>query len=151
LNWLAGLLIETGCMKDAQRDEPQCKAVWAEFAETLVRASAAPQGLPDLPLVTLANMARAGSKQARLELGIRFEEGRGLARDLKRARSLYRQAATSSGGQVPVYSPAVGNSPGRVIMINTGPVVPGLPEAAQRLRALEVREDDRTRDDRGDQ
>jgi len=91
---------------------------------------------PDLQ--SLASRARAGDKQAQLELGIRFEEGRGVERDLKKARKLYAKAAASSGGRIWVYSPPVGNgTSGRVIPVNAGPRQHGLAEAKRRLEGLE--------------
>ena len=92
----------------------------------------------NLPLKVLARRAQAGVKAAQLELGIRFEEGRGVERDLGKARALYRLAASTSGGQIWIYSPPVGNgSSGRVIPVNTGPKQVGLAEAKRRLEAVE--------------
>ena len=89
-------------------------------------------------LHSLASRAQSGDKQAQLELGIRFEEGRGVTRDLKKARKLYAKAATSSGGTIWVYSPPVGNgTSGRVIPVNAGPRQHGLAEAKRRLEGLE--------------
>ena len=89
-------------------------------------------------LQSLASRAQSGDKQAQLELGIRFEEGRGVTRDLKKARKLYAKAATSSGGTIWVYSPPVGNgTSGRVIPVNAGPRQHGLAEAKRRLEGLE--------------
>lgn len=48
-------------------------------------------------LQSLARRAEAGDKQAQLELGIAYEEGRGVAVDLGRARDLYFDAATDEG------------------------------------------------------
>lgn len=90
----------------------------------------------DTPLSTLARLASGGDKHAQLELGIRFEEGRGVERDLKKAKKLYGKAASGSGGQIWVYSPPVGNSPGRVIPLDTGPKQFGLAEAKRRLERL---------------
>ena len=93
--------------------------------------------LDEMELGRLAQRANTGDKHAQLELGIRFEEGRGVERDLKKARKLYGKAASDSGGTIWVYSPPVGNSPGRVIPLNTGPKFNGLTEAKKRLIALE--------------
>jgi TPR repeat protein len=46
-------------------------------------------GAADAELQSLARRAQAGDKQARLELGVRYEEGRGVVRDLERAERLY--------------------------------------------------------------
>jgi len=85
----------------------------------------------------LAQRARTGDKQAQLALGIRFEEGNGVAQDRDRAIALYRQASSNSGGTIWVYSPAVGNGTrGRIIPIDRGPAQVGLPEAKARLLLL---------------
>ncbi len=84
--------------------------------------------LDEMELGSLAQRASTGDKHAQLELGIRFEEGRGVERDLKKARKLYGKAASDSGGTIWVYSPPVGNSPGRVIPLNTDPKFNGLTE-----------------------
>jgi TPR repeat protein len=91
----------------------------------------------DPELQQLARRAQTGDKQAQLELGIRYEEGRGVLRDLDRAERLYRGAAAASGGRTWVYSPSVrkGGS-GRAIPVDRGPRQPGLAEAARRLAAL---------------
>jgi len=91
-----------------------------------------------MPLTALASEAQGGSKQAQMELGIRFEEGRGVERDLGKARKLYGSAASDSGGTIWVYSPPVGNgTSGRTIPVNTGPKRSGLAEAKRRLEGLE--------------
>lgn len=96
-----------------------------------------PGGMAAMSLAALARQAQAGSKRAQLELGIRFEEGIGVAPDLRKARKLYGKAASASGGTLWVYSPPVGNgTSGRVIPINQGPRQPGLAEAQRRLAAL---------------
>lgn len=93
-------------------------------------------GAADADLQQLAYRARAGDKHAQLELGKRYEEGRGLHRHLGRAIRLYRLASTPSGGQVWIYSPPVLGSPGTVVPFYLGPREPGLIEAATRLTAL---------------
>lgn len=99
-----------------------------------------PSGIASMSLTSLARMASAGSKNAQLELGIRFEEGIGVSRDFDKARKLYGKAATTTGGTLWVYSPPVGNgTSGRVIPIDRGPRQPGLQEATQRLQALDRR------------
>ncbi len=97
-------------------------------------------GAADPELQSLAQRARAGDKQAQLELGIRYEEGRGVPVDLARARRLYRLAARDSGGTIWVYSPPVGeNGRGQVIPLNTGVPQSGLREALLRLDRIEGR------------
>jgi len=91
-----------------------------------------------MPLSTLASKAQGGDKQAQLELGIRFEEGNGVARDMDNARKLYAKAAADSGGTIWIYSPPVGNgTSGRVIPVDTGPKRTGLAEAKRRLGKAE--------------
>ena len=81
--------------------------------------------------------AMSGDKQAQLDLGIRFEEGLGVRRDLRKAKKLYLKAASDSGGTIWVYSPPVGNgTSGRVIPLQSGIKVSGLAEANRRLRAI---------------
>jgi len=89
------------------------------------------------PLAALARRAALGDKLAQLDLGIAFEEGRGTARDLRMARSLYARAASDSGGPVWVYQPPVGGGSGRVVSIDRGPRIAGLPDARRRLAALD--------------
>jgi hypothetical protein len=91
----------------------------------------------DMVLRNLAARAKAGDKQAQLELGIAFEEGRGVPQDLGKAEKLYRLAASDSGGTMWVYSPPVRNGGnGRVISMDRGPVESGLAEASRRLTAM---------------
>lgn len=83
----------------------------------------------------LAQRARAGEKQAQLDLGIRFEEGDGVPQDAGRASKLYRQAASDSGGTIWVYTPSPGNgAKGRVIPVDRGPRQAGLDDAKKRLQ-----------------
>lgn len=113
-----------------------CQAIAQQLAELEQRRPALVLGrsYADMPLPQLASAAQGGNKEAQLELGIRFEEGRGVARDLGKAKKLYAKAASDSGGPIWVYSPAVGNgTKGRVIAVNTGPKRSGLVEAKKRL------------------
>lgn len=97
-------------------------------------------GNADPTIWDLAIRAREGDRQAQLDLGIRFEEGRGIAPDVARAIQLYRLAASDSGEPIWVYSPSVRNGErGRVSRIETGPRVVGLKEARSRLKALKMR------------
>jgi len=88
----------------------------------------------------LAQRAQAGDKQAQLDLGIRFEEGNGVPRDIKRTMKLYRQAASDSGGMMWVYSPSPGGgAPARVTPVDKGPRQAGLDEAKRKLCKIRSR------------
>jgi TPR repeat protein len=50
--------------------------------------------------------AANGSAEAALELGIRYEEGRGVVRDFARAAALYRAAANPVPGLTVLYTPS---------------------------------------------
>ena len=94
-------------------------------------------GAADPERQALARRAQAGDKHAQLELGIRYEEGRGVRIDLERAELLYAAAARPGRQLMHIYSPPVGRErTGRVIAVNTGVPSPGLIEAADRLAAL---------------
>jgi len=94
-------------------------------------------GGADPAVQALAARASSGDKQAQLDLGIRFEEGTGVARDLTAAKKLYRQAASDSGGTIWVYTPPVGNgTSGRVVSMDIQPRNAGLRNARSRLVAL---------------
>lgn len=95
-------------------------------------------GQADPELQQFASRARAGNKHAQLELGIRFEEGRGVERDIAKARDMYRLAASDSGGTVWVYVPPTAKGlRGRVIPVTSRQKTSGLAEAKARLDALE--------------
>jgi len=101
--------------------------------------SLAPGAAPT-DLQALAERAQAGDKHAQYELGMRFQEGRGVSADLVRARQLYRSAAADTGGTVFVYqSPTRKGDSGHVIPVDTGPENEGLLEARLRLAATTVR------------
>ena len=91
----------------------------------------------DPELQDLARRAQAGDKQAQLELGIRFEEGRGVAADLERAKKLYEAAAGSAGGTLLVYAPGANGRPGQWIPMSSGRESAGLPAAYLRLIGLD--------------
>jgi hypothetical protein len=97
-------------------------------------------GGADPAIQSLASRAASGDKWAQLELGIRFEEGSGVPMDWRRAERLYAGAARATGGTIMVYVPPVrrGGS-GSVMPVSTGPRMPGLPEARERLQALRKR------------
>jgi hypothetical protein len=88
-------------------------------------------------LQLLARRAQAGDKRAQLNLGIRYEEGRGVPQDLKRARELYQRAAATTGGTMWVYQPPVSKgAKGGVVPVDSGPKLYGLQEAKRRLARL---------------
>jgi hypothetical protein len=76
-------------------------------------------GAADPDLQSLARRARAGDRSAQLELGSRYEHGRGVVRDPARAAALYRRAAAGTTGAQQVYLPPVGkHGQGRVVRID---------------------------------
>ncbi|MBD58620.1 MAG: hypothetical protein CL808_00660, partial [Citromicrobium sp.] len=78
-----------------------------------------------------------------------FEEGRGVACDPGKARTLYGRAAATTGGTIWVYQPPVGNgTTGRTVPLDTGPREVGLPAASERLASLEDRLDRAEREGR---
>jgi hypothetical protein len=87
-------------------------------------------------LQQLARQAQAGDKHAQLELGIRYEEGRGVPVDPKRAGRLYRLAASDRGGDIHVFSPPVGSNSSATILSIQRPQQLGLLEAKVRLERL---------------
>jgi hypothetical protein len=94
-------------------------------------------GAADPELQSLARRGQGGDKHAQLELGIRYEEGRGVPANLDRASYLYEQAARTSGGRTQVYVPPVApQTRGHVVTVGAGPRQPGLMEAATRLQRL---------------
>lgn len=91
-------------------------------------------------LSKLACQASSGNKVAQLELGIRYENGIGVSRDVLKAERLYTRAARSDRSGRYVYSPPVGNEKyGRVIPVGQSMNSPGLPEAKERLLKLQAR------------
>ncbi len=85
----------------------------------------------------LAQLAKSGDKQAQLDLGIRFEEGLGVERDLGKATKLYRAAATDTESNTWVYTPPVGNgTSGRVISVSSRERQYGYADARLRLERL---------------
>ncbi len=93
-------------------------------------------GAADPELQHLARRAHAGDKRAQLELGIRYEEGRGVDRNVSQARKLYLSAAMDRSGVVQVYSPSVGKGRGRLVPVRLGRKQAGLAEARVRLERL---------------
>jgi hypothetical protein len=88
----------------------------------------------------LARGAQGGDKLAQLELGKRFEAGRGVPKDFGRADKLYAAAASPNDGASirTLYSPSGGVS---TTVLNGGGAGGGLPYAAVRGCAL-ARADD---------
>lgn len=89
-----------------------------------------------LPTFLLADLAWSDHKHAILELGKRFEEGRGVKQDLAKAEEMYERAAKDSVGGTAVngghgYEPVTWTS------------AYGLPEARERLLALRAKRDAR--------
>ena len=81
--------------------------------------------------------AASGDKFAQLELGIRYETGEGVPRDLRRAERFYARAARDEPRSRYVYSAPVGDERyGRLIPISDGTAAPGLAEAQERLSRL---------------
>jgi TPR repeat protein len=95
-------------------------------------------GASPYELQDLARRALIGDKQAQLELGIAFEEGRGIPVDHRRARRLYSLAASETGGSAWVWSAPVGLSAGRLIRIDLGQRHHGLSQATTRLKKLAI-------------
>jgi hypothetical protein len=107
------------------------------YAGVPLAAGAADPGIQDL-----ARRARAGDGRARLELGIRYEEGRGVPLDLDRAERLYLAAAFDRGSRLDVYLPPVSGGAGRMLSVD-GPGGGGLDEALVRLARLAALRDGR--------
>ncbi len=82
--------------------------------------------------------ARTGDKAMLLDLATRYEAGDDIPQDVMRAEALYASAAMPIPGTTFIYSPKVGNSPGRVIPIRTGPDIPGRPEGDYRRGRMHI-------------
>ncbi|MBC2653681.1 sel1 repeat family protein [Novosphingobium flavum] len=131
---------------EIQRVALRVAAGLALGASALVGGCAAPTSYMGLNLTApdlsadvreLARRAQAGDKQAQLDLGIAFEEGRGVVRDTGRARRLYALAASDSGGPSWVYvPPVVSGQAGRVVQVGSGLPQRGLKAARIRLGML---------------
>jgi hypothetical protein len=74
-------------------------------------------GAADPELQALARRAQSGDKQAQLELGIRYEEGRGVRTDYELAERLYRTASGPSGPAFVYAPPARRGEAGRVLQM----------------------------------
>jgi sporulation protein YlmC with PRC-barrel domain len=91
-------------------------------------------GGADPAVQALAARASIGDKQAQLDLGIRFEEGAGVARDLDTAKKLYHQAASDSGGSRLLLVPS--SSGLTTSVVGMGPKIAGNAAAQARLQQL---------------
>lgn len=93
-----------------------------------------------VPLPVLADLAdNVLNKQAQLELGKRFEEGRGVTRDPAMARRYYRKAARDVRRGTPIFSEGLASASVSGIgghIIYSRHRADGLAEAEDRLRAL---------------
>lgn len=91
-----------------------------------------------MPLPRLAALAGMDHKAALLELGIRFEEGRGVAQDWDKAELAYRLAAWQNSYIAGQQVAGVGSvqRPMEPIMV---PGAPGLESAEVRLALLRAR------------
>lgn len=78
---------------------PACAA--GSYASISLAAGAA-----DPELQALAARARAGDRSSQLELGLRFEEGRGVPRDRARACEAFLAQPGRSSPDLWLYSPA---------------------------------------------
>jgi hypothetical protein len=94
-------------------------------------------GAADPELQDLARRARSGEERAQLELGIRFEEGRGVPVDLRRARRLYFDAATRRTRSAEIYIPTPGSATSSIVRTLPGDLqFSGLEEALVRWHRL---------------
>ncbi len=128
-------------IRASQAKNFECVEILAEIESrgTALGLGRSLTGIASVDLSSLARRAQSGDKQAQLELGIRFEEGLGVERNTRNACALYNRAATQTGGTIWIYVPPVGNgTTGRVMPYDTGPVVPGLSEAAERRASLDA-------------
>ncbi|MEO7177603.1 MAG: SEL1-like repeat protein [Allosphingosinicella sp.] len=97
-------------------------------------------GAADPDLQALTRRAQGGDKRAQLQLGIRYEDGRGVPANPRRAEWLYRQAARSGTGKIYVYVPGTGRAGGGgVLAVPSAPDADTAQEAHRRLRALLAR------------
>lgn len=118
----------------------------------LIDTPAAPRGCPwidpaykltaipceALPLSRLAGFAAMDNKPALLELGVRFEEGRGVPQDWKKAEQAYRLAAWTNTIHSGTQVAGVAGQHGRVEPIFVAGT-PGLQDAEVRLAQLRAR------------
>ena len=93
-------------------------------------APVAAAGSEQSQIQLLVRRAQSGDKQAQLELGVRFEEGRGVVRDLEKAKIVYQLAAQDTPIKQTSFIPEGGTI--RAETTNAG-VRKGLPEAKERF------------------
>jgi hypothetical protein len=94
-------------------------------------------GAASTELQALAMRAQAGDKQAQLDFGIAYEEGRGVSVDRRKARKLYRLASADTGGTTWAYVPGTRKGEaGRVTPVDLGVRQSGLKDAKVRLEKL---------------
>ena len=107
-------------------------------ANCVDRASKLPIACLLQPASSLAYEAVFGNRYAQLELGKRFESGRGVERDLEKAEKLYKRASKTTGGPMSICS--WDDQAKRCHMIQVDlPYQYGLLEASKRLEALQAR------------
>jgi TPR repeat protein len=87
-------------------------------------------------LQDLARRAQAGDKQAQLDLGITYEEGRGVGVDLKRAERLFRIAARPSHQRLIAVLPMANGAGPSVLAVPSSETVYGLEQAGVRLARI---------------
>ncbi len=81
-----------------------------------------------------ADQACSGNKLAQFTLGYLYETGKGVATDSKKAVKWYRRAARPTRGMSHIDVAPVGTQAlGRVTPVQTGPEIPGNPDAEYRL------------------
>ncbi len=112
--------------------------------DTLEEAQA--NTMRNAPLVALAQAAQSGNKRAQLELGMRFEEGRGgVEQNWDNALELYTQAGRATRAQSAVAPNSATDTSvfagegGTLGRRQVSSRIPGLREARDRRDALEAR------------
>ena len=117
-----------------------CLVTAACAAPTSYMGIALAPGAAHPAVQTLARSALTGDKHAQLALGIRYEQGDGVAADPERARKLYRAAATQTGGTIYVYVPSSWKGGDGTVYVGSRAQAQGaLVQAACRLVRLENR------------
>lgn len=91
------------------------------------------EGATNTTIQALTAKAESGDKQAQFDLGVVYEQGNGVKRNLEKARQLYVMASLDSGGPIWNYIPANGNAASRMEKITGRPFVRGLELARNKL------------------